>query len=161
MEYTPLRVKGSSSLLTGRAFMVARRDQGYTHHCHTAISLPFRQTLPFLSGRHDSTRCNNIASQRLHSPSPPPGQASFSIHLMTLLAFTLILLAASYSAGLLGSLTGLGGGVVHHPRVDPRFRCRLSLCHRSRPCRFHRHLFRLRFGLCRRRASPTCASVCS
>ena len=34
---------------------------------------------------------------------------------MTLLAFTLILLAASYSAGLLGSLTGLGGGVVIIP----------------------------------------------
>ena len=31
---------------------------------------------------------------------------------MTILAFTLILLAASYCAGLLGSLTGLGGGVV-------------------------------------------------
>ena len=34
---------------------------------------------------------------------------------MTLLAFTLILLAASYCAGLLGSLTGLGGGVVVIP----------------------------------------------
>ena len=34
---------------------------------------------------------------------------------MTILAFTLILLAASYCAGLLGSLTGLGGGVVVIP----------------------------------------------
>ena len=34
---------------------------------------------------------------------------------MTTLAFTLILLAASYCAGLLGSLTGLGGGVVVIP----------------------------------------------
>ena len=34
---------------------------------------------------------------------------------MTLLAFTLILLAAAYCAGLLGSLTGLGGGVVVIP----------------------------------------------
>lgn len=34
---------------------------------------------------------------------------------MTILAFTFILLAASYCAGLLGSLTGLGGGVVVIP----------------------------------------------
>lgn len=34
---------------------------------------------------------------------------------MTILAFTLILLAATYCAGLLGSLTGLGGGVVVIP----------------------------------------------
>ena len=34
---------------------------------------------------------------------------------MTILVFTLILLAASYCAGLLGSLTGLGGGVVVIP----------------------------------------------
>ena len=34
---------------------------------------------------------------------------------MTILAFTLILLAASYCVGLLGSLTGLGGGVVVIP----------------------------------------------
>lgn len=34
---------------------------------------------------------------------------------MTILAFTLILLLAAYSAGLLGSLTGLGGGVVIIP----------------------------------------------
>lgn len=34
---------------------------------------------------------------------------------MTLLAFTLILLLAAYCAGLLGSLTGLGGGVVVIP----------------------------------------------
>ena len=34
---------------------------------------------------------------------------------MTILAFTLILIAASYCAGLLGSLTGLGGGVVVIP----------------------------------------------
>lgn len=34
---------------------------------------------------------------------------------MTLLTFTLILLAAAYCAGLLGSLTGLGGGVVVIP----------------------------------------------
>lgn len=34
---------------------------------------------------------------------------------MTILAFTLILLAASFCAGLLGSLTGLGGGVVVIP----------------------------------------------
>lgn len=34
---------------------------------------------------------------------------------MTILAFTLILLAAAYCAGLLGSLTGLGGGVVVIP----------------------------------------------
>ena len=34
---------------------------------------------------------------------------------MTILAFTLILLAASYCAGLLGSLTGLGGGAVVIP----------------------------------------------
>ena len=34
---------------------------------------------------------------------------------MTILAFTLILLLAAYSAGLLGSLTGLGGGVVVIP----------------------------------------------
>ena len=34
---------------------------------------------------------------------------------MTILGFTLILLAASYCAGLLGSLTGLGGGVVVIP----------------------------------------------
>ena len=34
---------------------------------------------------------------------------------MTILAFTLILLAASYCAGLLGSPTGLGGGVVVIP----------------------------------------------
>ena len=36
---------------------------------------------------------------------------------MTILAFTLILLAASYCAGLLGSLTGLGGGVVVIPAL--------------------------------------------
>lgn len=34
---------------------------------------------------------------------------------MTILVFTIILLAASYLAGLLGSLTGLGGGVVVIP----------------------------------------------
>ena len=34
---------------------------------------------------------------------------------MTILTFTLILLLAAYSAGLLGSLTGLGGGVVVIP----------------------------------------------
>ncbi len=34
---------------------------------------------------------------------------------MTVLAFTLILLVAAYCAGLLGSLTGLGGGVVVIP----------------------------------------------
>lgn len=34
---------------------------------------------------------------------------------MTVLAFTLILLLSSYAAGLLGSLTGLGGGVVVIP----------------------------------------------
>lgn len=34
---------------------------------------------------------------------------------MTILAFTLILLLAAYGAGLLGSLTGLGGGVVIIP----------------------------------------------
>lgn len=34
---------------------------------------------------------------------------------MTILAFTLILLLAAYCAGLLGSLTGLGGGVVIIP----------------------------------------------
>lgn len=34
---------------------------------------------------------------------------------MTILAFTIILLVASYLAGLLGSLTGLGGGVVVIP----------------------------------------------
>lgn len=34
---------------------------------------------------------------------------------MTILAFTLILLAGAYCAGLLGSLTGLGGGVVVIP----------------------------------------------
>lgn len=34
---------------------------------------------------------------------------------MTILAFTLILLVAAYCAGLLGSLTGLGGGVVVIP----------------------------------------------
>ena len=31
---------------------------------------------------------------------------------MTILTFTLILLAGAYLAGLVGSLTGLGGGVV-------------------------------------------------
>ena len=36
---------------------------------------------------------------------------------MTILAFTLILLAASYCAGLLGSLKGLGGGVVGIPAL--------------------------------------------
>ena len=34
---------------------------------------------------------------------------------MTILAFTLILLLGAYCAGLLGSLTGLGGGVVVIP----------------------------------------------
>ena len=34
---------------------------------------------------------------------------------MTVLAFTLILLVSAYLAGLLGSLTGLGGGVVVIP----------------------------------------------
>ena len=41
---------------------------------------------------------------------------------MTILAFTLILLAASYCAGLLGSLTGLGGGVVVIPVLTLCFR---------------------------------------
>lgn len=40
---------------------------------------------------------------------------------MTVLAFTLILLAASYAAGLLGSLTGLGGGVVVIPVLTLAF----------------------------------------
>lgn len=40
---------------------------------------------------------------------------------MTVLAFTLILLAASYLAGLLGSLTGLGGGVVVIPVLTLAF----------------------------------------
>ena len=34
---------------------------------------------------------------------------------MTILTFTLIMLLAAYGAGLLGSLTGLGGGVVVIP----------------------------------------------
>jgi uncharacterized membrane protein YfcA len=34
---------------------------------------------------------------------------------MTILVFTLILLAGAYAAGLLGSLTGLGGGVIVIP----------------------------------------------
>ena len=34
---------------------------------------------------------------------------------MTILTFTLILLAGAYLAGLVGSLTGLGGGVVVIP----------------------------------------------
>ncbi len=41
--------------------------------------------------------------------------------LITVLAFTLILLAASYCAGLLGSLTGLGGGVVVIPVLTLAF----------------------------------------
>ena len=40
---------------------------------------------------------------------------------MTVLGFTLILLAASYLAGLLGSLTGLGGGVVVIPVLTLAF----------------------------------------
>ncbi|MBQ2121292.1 MAG: sulfite exporter TauE/SafE family protein, partial [Bacteroidaceae bacterium] len=40
---------------------------------------------------------------------------------MTVLAFTLILLVASYLAGLLGSLTGLGGGVVVIPVLTLAF----------------------------------------
>lgn len=40
---------------------------------------------------------------------------------MTILAFTLILLAGSYCAGLLGSLTGLGGGVVVIPLLTLAF----------------------------------------
>jgi uncharacterized membrane protein YfcA len=34
---------------------------------------------------------------------------------MTILVFTLILLVGAYMAGLLGSLTGLGGGVIIIP----------------------------------------------
>ena len=41
--------------------------------------------------------------------------------MITVLAFTLILLAASYCAGLLGSLTGLGGGVVVIPVLTLAF----------------------------------------
>ncbi|MBV8251355.1 MAG: sulfite exporter TauE/SafE family protein [Chitinophaga sp.] len=37
---------------------------------------------------------------------------------MTVLAFTLILFAGAYSAGLIGSLTGLGGGVVIIPLLS-------------------------------------------
>ena len=40
---------------------------------------------------------------------------------MTILTFTLILLLAAYSAGLLGSLTGLGGGVVVIPGLPLGF----------------------------------------
>lgn len=40
---------------------------------------------------------------------------------MTILAFTLILLAGAYCAGLLGSLTGLGGGVVVIPLLTLAF----------------------------------------
>lgn len=40
---------------------------------------------------------------------------------MTILAFTLILLLGAYAAGLLGSLTGLGGGVVVIPLLTLAF----------------------------------------
>lgn len=40
---------------------------------------------------------------------------------MTILGFTLILLAGAYAAGLLGSLTGLGGGVVVIPLLTLAF----------------------------------------
>lgn len=40
---------------------------------------------------------------------------------MTILAFTLILLAGAYAAGLLGSLTGLGGGVIVIPLLTLGF----------------------------------------
>ncbi len=40
---------------------------------------------------------------------------------MTLLTFTIILLAAAYLAGLIGSLTGLGGGVVVIPLLTLAF----------------------------------------
>ena len=40
---------------------------------------------------------------------------------MTILAFTIILLVGAYLAGLLGSLTGLGGGVVVIPLLTLAF----------------------------------------
>ena len=40
---------------------------------------------------------------------------------MTTLAFTIILLLSSYLAGLIGSLTGLGGGVVVIPVLTLAF----------------------------------------
>lgn len=40
---------------------------------------------------------------------------------MTILTFTLILLIGAYAAGLLGSLTGLGGGVVVIPLLTLAF----------------------------------------
>ena len=42
-------------------------------------------------------------------------------HLMTILSFTLILLCGAFMAGLLGSLTGLGGGVVIIPLLALAF----------------------------------------
>ena len=41
--------------------------------------------------------------------------------MISILAFTLILLLGAYAAGLLGSLTGLGGGVVVIPLLTLAF----------------------------------------
>ena len=40
---------------------------------------------------------------------------------MSVLVFTLILLLGAYAAGLLGSLTGLGGGVIVIPLLTLAF----------------------------------------
>ena len=49
---------------------------------------------------------------------------------MSIIVFTILLLLGVYCAGLLGSLTGLGGS-NRHPSAHFSFRYRLSLCHWS------------------------------
>lgn len=53
--------------------------------------------------------CRRLRARRVGALTNP------TFPFMTILAFTLILLLAAYCAGLLGSLTGLGGGVVVIP----------------------------------------------
>lgn len=58
--------------------------------------------------------CHKVCRRRLRARRMG-ALTNLTFPFMTILAFTLILLLAAYCAGLLGSLTGLGGGVVVIP----------------------------------------------
>ena len=69
---------------------------------------------------------------------------------MNIFEFTSIIWVGSLLAGFLGSLTGLGGGVVIVPFPDPGLRSRHPVRHRRVPCLGDRHVFRGGSGLCER-----------
>ena len=70
---------------------------------------------------------------------------------MNVVEFTGLVFVGTLTAGFLGALTGMGGGIVIVPLLTLRFWDRHPLCHRGLPDVGDRDFVRGRRGVCQRR----------